>query len=306
MDVRNSASLVDVENFDPSYLLIFFWQRSQLGGAVRASIGGILINYTSQRGQCTSSINCDRCRIRDDRYLKIGWTSTNTLRIYIVELELRVSIAQGDREGMFRRRADARSCLSPANNYVPPRGLRRIDVHHGEVPYWYRRGEFVHERQIPLTEQRGGITIPETVLVASDGVVTDFQIHARIAVLGKSSSPADNRKVPPLRYHHARRLAQEFPELSISLNGGVDTLSGVKRELDECGALEGVMVGRGFVANPWAFAMTDEVLYPDMDHLLRPKNRVEVLEAYGQHVDFEEDQWEPIKIRPFLTKATDH
>ncbi|EED90081.1 predicted protein, partial [Thalassiosira pseudonana CCMP1335] len=54
--------------------------------------------------------------------------------------------------------------------------------------------------------------------VASDGIVTDFQIHARIAVLGKSYSPADNRKVPPLRYHHVQRLAQEFPELNISLN----------------------------------------------------------------------------------------
>ena len=43
-------------------------------------------------------------------------------------------------------------------------------------------------------------------IVASDGVVTDFQIHARIAVLGKKFSPSDNRKVPPLRYHHVRRL----------------------------------------------------------------------------------------------------
>eukprot|EP00986_Skeletonema_menzelii_P018942 scaffold26960_cov280-Skeletonema_menzelii.AAC.1 len=37
--------------------------------------------------------------------------------------------------------------------------------------------------------------------VASEGIVTDFQVHARIAVLGKNYSPADNRKVPPLRYY---------------------------------------------------------------------------------------------------------
>eukprot|EP00569_Conticribra_weissflogii_P019566 CAMPEP_0171424704 /NCGR_PEP_ID=MMETSP0881-20121228/2861_1 /TAXON_ID=67004 /ORGANISM="Thalassiosira weissflogii, Strain CCMP1336" /LENGTH=364 /DNA_ID=CAMNT_0011943903 /DNA_START=143 /DNA_END=1234 /DNA_ORIENTATION=- len=51
-------------------------------------------------------------------------------------------------------------------------------------------------------------------MVASGGIVTDFQIHARIAVLGKNFSPADNRKVPPLRYHQVRRLAREFPELN--------------------------------------------------------------------------------------------
>ena len=32
--------------------------------------------------------------------------------------------------------------------------------------------------------------------VASGGLVTDFQVHARLAVLGKSYSPAQNRSVP--------------------------------------------------------------------------------------------------------------
>ena len=152
-------------------------------------------------------------------------------------------------------------------------------------------------------------------IVASDGIVTDFQIHARIAVLNKNFSPADNRKVPPLRYHHVRRLAREFPELNISLNGGVETLSGVKRELEECEELEGVMVGRGWVSNPWAFAMADEVLYAKEDgggvggseqFLVRPKNRMEVLQAYGHHADYEEQQWDPVKIRRFLIKAVSH
>ena len=144
--------------------------------------------------------------------------------------------------------------------------------------------------------------------VASDGIVTDFQMHARIAVLGKSFSPSDNRKVPPLRYHHVRRLAEEYPELNISLNGGVDTLTGVKRELDECGSLDGVMVGRGFTSNPWAFTMADEVLYSDTTNgsSNRPKNRMEVLEAYGRHADYEEATWGAQKIRRFMTKAISH
>lgn len=145
-------------------------------------------------------------------------------------------------------------------------------------------------------------------VVASDGIVTDFQIHARIAVLNKKYSPADNRKVPPLRYHHVRRLAEEFPELSISLNGGVETLIDAKRELDRCDSLSGVMVGRGFVSNPWAFTMADEVLYSDIssDSSQRPKNRMEVLEKFGKHADYEEETQDATKIRRFLTKAVSH
>jgi len=143
-------------------------------------------------------------------------------------------------------------------------------------------------------------------VVASDGKVTDFQIHARIAVLGKNYSPADNRKVPPLRYNHVRRLAEEYPELNISLNGGVDTLTAVKIELDECGSLDGVMVGRGYAANPWSFAMADEILYGNDSSTSRPKNRLEVLEAYGKHADYEEETYDPTRIRRFMTKAISH
>ena len=166
---------------------------------------------------------------------------------------------------------------------------------------------FTSQEYLTQSEEEEYQTLKQFVeTVASDGVVTDFQIHARIAVLGKNYSPSDNRKVPPLRYQHVRRLAQEFPELNISLNGGVDTLSEVKKELDECVEMDGVMVGRGFVANPWAFTMADEVLYTDVDSTNRPKNRMEVLAAYGRHADYEEETWNPVKIRRFMTKAVSH
>ncbi|KAL3797377.1 hypothetical protein HJC23_010503 [Cyclotella cryptica] len=168
---------------------------------------------------------------------------------------------------------------------------------------------FTTERYLQQSEEEEYNSLKNFVLtVAEGGIVTDFQIHARIAVLGKGYSPADNRKVPPLRYHHVKRLANEFPELNISLNGGVETLLGVKKELDDCDSLEGVMVGRGLAANPWAFAMADEVLYGDIQNtsvhaLSRVKNRMEVLQAYGRHADHEEGLWDPVKIRRFVTKA---
>ncbi|KAL3777083.1 hypothetical protein ACHAW5_003052 [Stephanodiscus triporus] len=153
--------------------------------------------------------------------------------------------------------------------------------------------------------------------VASGGVVTDFQVHARIAVLSRDYSPADNRKVPPLRYDHVRRLATEFPNLNVSLNGGIDTLSGVRRELETCDRLEGIMVGRGYVADPWSFATADELLYPpdndedDRDRASstrvggpgRPRNRMDVLEAYGAHADHEERRWGSRRVRRYVLRA---
>eukprot|EP00562_Extubocellulus_spinifer_P000739 CAMPEP_0178481312 /NCGR_PEP_ID=MMETSP0696-20121128/6147_1 /TAXON_ID=265572 /ORGANISM="Extubocellulus spinifer, Strain CCMP396" /LENGTH=542 /DNA_ID=CAMNT_0020108781 /DNA_START=219 /DNA_END=1847 /DNA_ORIENTATION=+ len=145
--------------------------------------------------------------------------------------------------------------------------------------------------------------------VASNGIVTDFQVHARIAVLGKSFSPADNRKVPPLKYDYVRRLVQDYPQLSFSLNGGVDTLSGAKEELDECPGLAGVMIGRAWAANPWSFACSDSILYGDKGQgevllgYAKPRNRLEVLQMYGKHVDVEEQEHDPVRIRRFMTKA---
>jgi tRNA-dihydrouridine synthase A len=167
--------------------------------------------------------------------------------------------------------------------------------------------QFTRERYSARSEEEEYQSLKNFIeIVASDGIVKDFQVHARIAVLNKSYSPADNRKVPPLRYHQVRRLAEEFPEFNISLNGGVESLSAVKRELDECPELDGVMVGRGWMSNPWAFALSDELLYTDggkCTDSTKPNNRMAVLEAFGRHADYEEELWDPVKIRRFITKA---
>ena len=148
--------------------------------------------------------------------------------------------------------------------------------------------------------------------VASSGVVTDFQVHARIAVLSKSFSPADNRKVPKLKYDFVRKLVEDYPEFTFSLNGGVNTVVDAKAELERCDNMAGIMIGRAWAANPWSFAMADEILYPEsaktsIENVYgsegRPKNRLEVLKAYGKHADYEESLWDPTRIRRFITKA---
>ena len=141
--------------------------------------------------------------------------------------------------------------------------------------------------------------------VASNGIVTDFSVHARIAVLQKSFSPADNRKIPPLRYEVVRRLVQDFPDLTFSLNGGIDTISQAQAEFDACPGLAGVMIGRSWAADPWSFAMADQLLYPATSGRTSSpnNNRLKILQAYGEHADWEEANGDPLKIRRFLTKA---
>jgi len=140
--------------------------------------------------------------------------------------------------------------------------------------------------------------------VASSNVVTDFQIHARIAVLNKKFSPADNRKVPTLKYHLVRRLCQDYPELSFSLNGGIQTIAQAKEQLDLCPNLKGIMIGRAWSNDPWSFAMADQILYnKNHDDDIKVKNRLELLKDYGKYADAEEMIWDPTKIRRFIIKA---
>jgi tRNA-dihydrouridine synthase A len=140
--------------------------------------------------------------------------------------------------------------------------------------------------------------------VASNSPVTDFSVHARIAVLRKSFSPADNRKIPPLKYDMVRRLARDYPELTFTLNGGVDTLSQAQDQLNACPELSGVMIGRGFAADPWGFAVADSLLYKEGNaESVTPRNRLQILTEYGKHADAEEENGDPVKIRRFITKA---
>lgn len=140
--------------------------------------------------------------------------------------------------------------------------------------------------------------------VAGNGVVDNFQVHARIAILNKSLSPAQNRSVPPLKHHLVHKLARDFPELKISINGGIDSLAEVMNQYEKCPELSGVMVGRALAAAPWHFAMVDKLLYNESGRAEGVvKNRFEMLENFGKHADNEENIWSARKIRRLMLKA---
>lgn len=83
-----------------------------------------------------------------------------------------------------------------------------------------------------------------------------FVVHARIAIL-QGLSPKENRSIPPLNYERVYRLKQDYPDLKIILNGGIDSLGKVD---DALGKVDGVMIGREAYHNPYFLAELEEHL----------------------------------------------
>ena len=94
--------------------------------------------------------------------------------------------------------------------------------------------------------------VPEEVLptfletVAAAGVGR-FAIHARKAWL-QGLSPKENRDVPPLNYPLVYQMKRDFPELHLSINGGVMSLDEAQAHLAE--GVDGVMIGRAAYHDP--------------------------------------------------------
>ena len=99
-----------------------------------------------------------------------------------------------------------------------------------------------------------------------------FVVHARKAILA-GLSPKQNRSIPPLRYEVVYRLKQQFPELTVVLNGGVETDKAVREHLEH---VDGVMIGRKAYADPWFLT--------ELDHGSRPvQTREQVVEKMAEY-----------------------
>ncbi len=114
---------------------------------------------------------------------------------------------------------------------------------------------------VPVTvKHRIGIDKKESYGFVRDfiGAVSEagcntFIVHARSAWL-KGLSPKENREVPPLRYALVDQLKNEFPHLTLVVNGGITTAEQVRHHLQQ---LDGVMIGREAYHNPWWLASWD-------------------------------------------------
>src|SRR3954454_19159557 len=71
-------------------------------------------------------------------------------------------------------------------------------------------------------------------------------VHARKAWLD-GLSPRENRDIPPLDYERVYRLKRSYPDLHVSINGGIDT---VEQAAIHLGQVDGAMMGRAAYQEP--------------------------------------------------------
>jgi tRNA-dihydrouridine synthase A len=107
-----------------------------------------------------------------------------------------------------------------------------------------------------------------------------FIIHARKAWLN-GLSPKENREIPPLRYDVVRQIKQDFPDLTIILNGGLKNLAEIDAELP---FVDGVMIGREAYTNPYFLAEIEQKYFPTGENV---KTRFEVIRQLIPYIEGE-------------------
>ena len=101
--------------------------------------------------------------------------------------------------------------------------------------------------RIGVDDQNPEEVLPEFLARVIATGCTRVQIHARKAWL-KGLSPKENRDIPPLDYPLVQRMKGYFPNLHISINGGITSLDQAEALLDS--GLDGVMIGRSAYHQP--------------------------------------------------------
>ncbi len=113
------------------------------------------------------------------------------------------------------------------------------------------------KHRIGIDHMESYTELAEFVATVAAGGCETFIVHARKAWL-QGLSPKENREIPPLHYPWVYRLKDDFPQLTIVINGGID-------RLDACGdhlaRVDGVMLGRAAYQNPWLLADVDSTLF---------------------------------------------
>mgnify|MGYP001270559741 CR=1 FL=1 len=101
-------------------------------------------------------------------------------------------------------------------------------------------------------------------LLKQTGVKT-FIIHARKAMLGKFT-PKQNLNIPPLKYEMVYKLKEDFKDLEIIINGGINSTDQIKNHLHK---VDGVMLGRSVYHSPYILADIEKEIFQNNNILTR-------------------------------------
>jgi len=126
------------------------------------------------------------------------------------------------------------------------------------------------------------------VTTVNDAGCDIFIIHARKAWL-KGLSPKDNRTVPPLNYDWVYQIKQDFPKLTVGINGGINHLEDATSHLEK---VDSVMLGRSAYHQPYLLCEVDKQIYKQSTTRI---SREQVLLDFIEYMKSQHKQGVPIR-----------
>lgn len=134
--------------------------------------------------------------------------------------------------------------------------------------------------RIGVDHQNPREVLPAFIETVAGAGVTRLTIHARMAWLD-GLSPKENRDIPPLDYPLVHEMKARFPQLHLSLNGGVASLGQVQGHLEA--GMDGVMVGRAAYHDPAnILCAADRVIFGDSAPDTTPEAAARAMMEYAE------------------------
>ncbi|WP_102108006.1 tRNA dihydrouridine(20/20a) synthase DusA [Oceaniglobus roseus] len=132
--------------------------------------------------------------------------------------------------------------------------------------------------RIGVDDQAPEEVLPDFLSRIRAAGVDRVQIHARKAWL-QGLSPKENRDIPPLDYDLVVAMKTAYPDLHISLNGGIQSLDEAESLLAR--GIDGVMVGRAAYQRPFdILAEADARIFGAPTRRRAPAEVVAAMEPY--------------------------
>ena len=134
--------------------------------------------------------------------------------------------------------------------------------------------------RLGVDDQKPEEVLPDFLARVRDAGVRRVAIHARKAWL-QGLSPKENRDIPPLDRDLALAMKEAFPDLHVSINGGIDSLDAAEELLGR--GFDGAMIGRAAYATPADTLLdADRRIFGDVGD---PPKRDEVVERMVPYIE---------------------
>ncbi|MGR3397633.1 MAG: tRNA dihydrouridine(20/20a) synthase DusA [Paracoccus sp. (in: a-proteobacteria)] len=101
--------------------------------------------------------------------------------------------------------------------------------------------------RIGVGDQQPKEVLPQFIEAMRQAGIRRMAIHARKAWL-QGLNPKENREIPPLDYPLVHAMKAQFPDMHLSVNGGIPDLEEARGHL---AVMDGAMIGRAAYHEPW-------------------------------------------------------